>query len=62
MDIYKYAESINYNADYMDMSTGYIYCIQEYGKALKFGFPTHGIKVIDFEGHIIGYAKKENDE
>ena len=29
MDIYAYAESIDYLADYMDMTTGYIYKITE---------------------------------
>lgn len=29
MDIFEYAESINWNADYFDRHTGYIYMITE---------------------------------
>ena len=58
MDIYRYAESINYSADYMDMNTGNVYMIQEYGQALKFGLPTPGIRVRDSDGNDIGYARK----
>ena len=35
MDIFEYADSIDWNADYMDMNTGYTYGIQEAGKASK---------------------------
>ena len=35
MDIFKYAESIDWKADYMDMTTGYIYGIQEAGKIME---------------------------
>ena len=59
MDIYAYAESIDYGADYLDMHTGYIYHIQEYGRALKMGLPTPGILVTDGEGNELGYAKKK---
>ena len=57
MDIYEYAERINYGADYLDQHTGYVYHIQEYGKALKYGFPTKGIRV-SVNGTTIGYATK----
>ena len=59
MDIYKYAESINYAADYIDMSTGYVYKIQDYGRSLKFGFPSSGIAVYN-DSTLIGYARKNN--
>ena len=36
MDIYSYAESINWSADYIDMRTGRIYKIQEAGNMKKF--------------------------
>jgi hypothetical protein len=64
MDIYEYAESINYRSDYMDMNTGYIYCIQEYGRAIKFGLPQllPGIRVIDSQGNVLGYARKEEND
>ena len=61
MDIYKYAADIDYSADYMDMSTGNVYMIQEYGRALKFGLPTPGIRVKDSDGNDIGYAVKKED-
>lgn len=35
MDIYSYAKSLNYGADYYDPHTGYTYAIQEYGRAIK---------------------------
>ena len=60
MDIYTYAKSINYNADYYDYHSGYTYHIQDYGKALKFGLPTPGIRVSE-NGITIGYAQKEED-
>ena len=59
MDIYKYAEEINYNADYMDISTGRIFKIQDYGLALKRGLPVEGIAVYE-DNKFIGYAKKED--
>ena len=55
MEIYSYAKQINYNADYMDPYTGRIYHIQEYGRAIKLGLPTPGIRVSE-DGETIGYA------
>lgn len=60
MDIYKYAEEIDYMADYYDFHTGLIYGIQDYGRALKFGLPTPGIAVYE-DGKLIGYASKEEE-
>ena len=40
MEIYNYAKSINYAADYMDMHTMYTYHIQDYGNCLKNNLPT----------------------
>lgn len=54
-DIYKYTEE--FDADYYDMHTGYIYLVQEYNRARKFGLPVHGIRIID-NGQVIGYARK----
>jgi len=62
MDIYKYAADINYSADYMDMQSGNVYLIQEYGHALKLGLPTPGIKIKDYKGEVIGYAIKSEEE
>lgn len=57
MDIYKYAESVNWNADYYDMKTGYIYGIQEAGRARKFFGIELPIKVYNSDGEYIGNAK-----
>lgn len=59
MDIFKYAEDIDYSADYMDMNTGLIYKIKNYGLALKRGLPVYGIEVIDPDGASLGYVYKE---
>ena len=60
MDIYSYAESIDYGADYLDQHTGYIYHIQEYGRKLKlFGMNSEGIRV-SYNGETIGYARCNN--
>ena len=59
MDIYEYAKTINYNADYYDMYTGYTYRIQDYGREIKLGLPTNGIAIIDGTGTVIAYAKKK---
>ena len=59
MDIYAYAESIDYAADYYDHHTGYIYHIQEYGRMKKFfGMTEQGIRVSE-NGRTVGYARKE---
>lgn len=57
MEIYSYAKSINYGADYFDFHTGCTYHIQEYGNAIKNGLPTEGIRV-SRDGETIGYAQK----
>lgn len=61
MDIFKYAKSIDYGADYMDNHNGYIYHIQEYGELLKDGQNPIGIRVTDGVGNTIGYAQKQED-
>ena len=59
MDIYEYAESINWEADYYDFNTGYIYCIQEAGKMRKLFGIESDIRVVNSDGILIGYAKKK---
>lgn len=60
MDIYKYAESINYGADYYDFNSGYIYKIQEYKRRLDEGTADAKIRVVDsYSGDTLGYARKE---
>ena len=54
MDIYAYAESIDYAADYMDMHTGYIYGIVEYHKNNLPQIPIYD------NGRLIGFAVKNN--
>jgi hypothetical protein len=56
MNIYDYAKKND--ADYMDMNTGYIYRVQDYNRAIKFGLPTDGIYVTDSDGNLIGIAKE----
>ena len=59
MDIYKYAEEINYLADYYDCHSGLIYGIKEYkDKGLE------RIPVYDpsLNNRIIGYAKKKGED
>lgn len=72
MNIYEYAKSINYGADYYEPRTGYIYHIQEYGEQLKNGeesphFYTKNGKMkfttkpeirVSKDGKTIGYAEK----
>ena len=58
MDIFNYAKS--YDADYLGPHTGYIYKVQEYNRAKKFGLPTIGIRVIDTNGNLIGVVREEN--
>ena len=61
MDIYAYAESINWNADYYDMYSGLIYGIQEAGRARKFFGIEMEIPVYE-NGVKIGYAKRSGEE
>ena len=57
MDIFKYADSINWGADYMDMHTGYIYAIQEAKKEAGDQIPK-SIKVYS-NGTCIGVVNKD---
>ena len=59
MDIYEYAKE--YNADYYDQHTGYIYHVQNYNNQIKMGLPTPGIEVFDTDGNFIGYARKKEN-
>lgn len=59
MDIYSYAEDINYSADYMDMTSGYIYKIQEFGDIIKQNpDTTEKIRVTDSYGNTLGFARR----
>ena len=68
MDIYEYADSINYDADYYDFHTGYIYKIQDYGRDIKASRDNPDDEIICarvnrgiavYEGDaLIGYAQK----
>ena len=59
MDIFKYAKE--YDADYYDMSKGYIYHVQEYNRAKRLGLPTEGIKVTR-DDVLIGYVTEKPQE
>lgn len=59
MDIYKYAEDIDYRADYMDPHTFNIYKIQEFGNIIKHDpDTTQKIRVTDLSGQTIGFARR----
>lgn len=59
MDIFEYAKQ--FDADYYDMHTGYIYRVENYNRAKKMGLPTLGIEVVDTAtGQTIGYVREEN--
>lgn len=55
MDIWKFAEDHNYGCDYLDITTGNIYHIQEYYKKKLKGIPVEGIAVTN-NGRNIGYV------
>ncbi len=59
MDIYEYGKSINFNADYYDMHSGYIYKLQEFKKVKD--DPKARIRVTDTEGNTIGYANRKGE-
>jgi hypothetical protein len=56
MDIFEYAKQ--FDADYYDQHTGYIYHVQEYNRAKRFGLPDFGIRVTDDEGNHVGYCRE----
>ena len=60
MDIWNFARSVDFGADYLDPNTGYIYHIMEYGRAKKFGLPDvyGGIRVSE-NGVTIGVVREE---
>lgn len=59
MDIYEYGENINFNADYYDMHSGYIYKLQEFKKVKD--DPKARIRVTDAEGNTVGYANRKGE-
>lgn len=56
MDIFEQAKK--FDADYLDMHTGYIYKIQAYNRAKRLGLPTPGIEVYDSDGNFIGIVRE----
>lgn len=58
MNIFEYAKE--FDADYYDPATGYIYKIADYNRARRLGFPITKIAVEDSAtGKIIGYVSQE---
>ena len=49
-------DCIELKVDYMEMSTGRIYKIQDYFHREKLGLPNHGIEVVDAQGYTVGYV------
>ena len=61
MDIYEYADSIDWAADYYDQHTGYIYAITEVAGAKKFFDIELPIPVYDITtGDLIGHVRRED--
>ena len=58
MNIFDYAK--DFDADYYEQRTGYIYKVQAYNKALKFGLPVEGIEIYDMDGNYVGLVRKES--
>ena len=56
MNIFEQAKE--FDADYLDANTGYIYRIQDYNRAKKLGLPVIGISVYDLDGNFIGIVKE----
>ena len=56
MNIFEQAKE--FDADYLDANTGYIYRIQDYNRAKKLGLPAIGISVYDLDGNFIGIVKE----
>lgn len=55
MDIFEYADQIGWLADYMDMRTGYVYCIQN-------ATDRNSIMVMDADGAIIGVVRRKTQK
>lgn len=58
-DIYEYAKV--FDADYMDLNSGYTFKVQQYNEAIRNGWPTKGIEVYDYQGEYVGFVR-EHDE
>lgn len=61
MDIYAYAESIDWGADYYDIHTGCTYGIQQAGRMKKF-FGIDAEIPVYLDGKLIGYAQKDSSD
>lgn len=56
----RFKECLELGVDYMEMGSGYIFKIAEHERALKFGLPTSGIKVIDpMDGSVVGIVEED---
>lgn len=59
MDIFEYAKK--FDADYYDPNTGYVFRVQNYNQAKRFGLPNLGIEVVDLDGRPIGWVREEDN-
>lgn len=57
-----FKECLELGVDYLEMNTGRTFLIREYVTAKKFGLPTQGVRIIDFDGHTIGFVDIDKDE
>ena len=54
-----FKECLEIGVDFMDMSSGYIFKIAEHERALKFGLPVNGIRVIEpIDGSVVGVVEE----
>ena len=56
-----FADCLELGVDFMDSREGVIFCIQDYCRAKKTGFPvTDGLRVIDsISGETVGYVEEK---
>lgn len=55
-----FEEAFEMGTDFMNIETGYIYCLQNYKSALEKGLPVKGCRVIDSLGQNIGVIPNSN--
>lgn len=57
-----FKDCLELGVDFMEIGTGYIFKIAEHERAVKFGLPVNGIRVIDSLGNEIGIVEESEVE
>lgn len=57
-----FKDCLELGVDFMEIGTGYIFKIAEHERAVKFGLPVNGIRVIDSLGNDIGIVEESEVE